>query len=107
MNWIRGHLVRGEGWCVALTSEEQRDLVAQAQKLSAQVADSWLMEGETISLEAQTEVLSLVLTGTLTHFTLILTLYYGRRFEGEWASSIADQVLRELAHSGNKISVTL
>ncbi len=102
MKWLRqlrdGALIRGESWSVSITNQELKLLLEQTQILQELLAknQSYLMDEEDITLEAVTEELSLYLIGLPNAFSLTLTLYYGRKFEGEWPVSIALLVFEEL-----------
>jgi len=102
MQWQRGNLVRGEGWCVALTAPELADLRDQAHYLLGLLkeAPGWLMEEETLTVEAVTPTLEVYLEGHPEQFTLTLRLLYDRTFEGSWGPNIAQAVLHELAQVG-------
>ncbi|WP_287128890.1 DUF1818 family protein [Candidatus Cyanaurora vandensis] len=99
MQWQRGNLVRGPSWCVGLNPEELRDLRDQARYLVKLLAEAptWLMDSETLQVEAQSPTLELNLSGEPQQFTLRLRLYYGREFEGEWLPAVALEVLTQLA----------
>ncbi|WP_218080718.1 DUF1818 family protein [Anthocerotibacter panamensis] len=104
MKWVRseGSLVRGPSWCVVLTSEEFTDFKAQARQLLdlLQTVRQELMEDEQLTLECATERLGLYLSGLPGAFSLTLTLYYGRSFEGDWPHPAGQEVLDELLALG-------
>ncbi len=83
-------LVGSETWALELTEAEWQDLGRGLQQLQAdlQAAQAHLMEEESITLEHQTERLTLIATGFPHHYQLYLQLHSGRRGEGQWPAEV-------------------
>jgi len=106
VKWLRpkgqGALLRGEDWCISLTSSEVKDLNNQADKLQQLLQESttYLMPEEDLEIACETDTISLYLTGDPTQFSLTIRLHQFRIFEGEWPTSAGPSVLAELQTKG-------
>jgi hypothetical protein len=88
-------LVGGEDWAIELTAPELKDFCTLLQQLAAAMAAmaEELMPEETITCEAETELLWMEVSGFPHSYGVRFILNTGRGFEGGWAGAIVPELL--------------
>ncbi len=89
-------LVAGEDWAIELTAPEFADFCSLLQQLAGAMASmaAELMPEETITCEAETELLWMEASGSPDSYEVRFILNTGRGFEGGWTGAIVPDVLR-------------
>lgn len=89
-------LVAGEGWAIELTAPELEDFCTLLQQLGGAMASmaTELMPEETITCQAETELLWMEASGFPDSYTLRFIINTGRGFEGGWEAAIVPDILR-------------
>jgi len=89
-------LIGGEGWAIELTAPELKDFCALLQQLATAMESmaAELMPEETITCEAETELLWMEVSGFASSYSVRFILNTGRGFEGEWGGAIAPAILQ-------------
>lgn len=89
-------LVAGEDWAIELTAPELEDFCSLLQQLAGAMASmaAELMPEETITCEAETELLWMEASGFPDSYGVRFILNTGRGFEGGWVGAIVPEVIR-------------
>ncbi len=92
-------LVAGEDWAIELTAPELDDFCKLLQQLAGAMASmaAELMPEETITCEAETELLWMEASGFPDSYGVRFILNTGRGFEGGWSGAIVPEVIRASA----------
>ncbi|MEM9155423.1 MAG: DUF1818 family protein [Cyanobacteria bacterium P01_F01_bin.33] len=105
VGWLPGKLpycalVGGDTWAFELTEAEWRDFVAGLHHLAEamRMAATELMALETLTLERNTELLSLTMTGLVGQCELHVQLRSERLAEGLWAASAVPKLVEAVLH---------
>lgn len=88
-------LVAGEDWAIELTAPELEDFCKLLQQLAGAMTSmaTELMPEETITCEAETELLWMETSGFPHNYGVRFILNTGRGFEGGWTGAIVPEVL--------------
>lgn len=88
-------LVAGESWAIELTASELEDFCILVQQLAGAMESmaAELMPEETITCEAETELVWMEVAGFPEDYALRFILNTGRGFEGEWRGSIVPEIV--------------
>ncbi len=97
-------LVGADNWAIELTQPELEEFCSLSLQLieSVQQAQSELSEQESLTCTAETENISLELSGYPGDFRISLQLHTGRRAEGIWEND----AINELIDAITKIAVS-
>ena len=89
-------LVAGEDWAIELTAPEFADFCSLLQQLASTMAAmaEELMPEETITCDAETELLWMEASGFPDNYGIRFILNTGRGFEGGWNGAIVPEVIR-------------
>lgn len=89
-------LVAGENWAIELTALELKDFCQLLQQLASAMTSmaAELMPEETITCEAETELLWMEASGFSDSYGIRFILNTGRGFEGEWDEAIVPDLLK-------------
>lgn len=88
-------LVGSDTWALELTEPEWQDLCQGLQQLQTDLAaiQAHLMAEEAITLEHQTERITVIATGYPHTYELYLQLHSGRRGEGHWSPEVIPELI--------------
>lgn len=92
-------LIGSDTWALELTEPEWQDLCQGLDQLHldlTQIQDQ-LMEEEAITVEHQTERLTLIASGFPHHHQIFIQLHNGRRGEGQWSPEVIPELRRAIA----------
>ncbi|MGK7910129.1 MAG: DUF1818 family protein [Synechococcus sp.] len=83
-------LVGGDRWAVELTMLEWQDFCGAVRQIEAAIASlpEQVMDGESVTLEHETERLLVVATGELPGLELYIQLRDSRNAEGYWSPEV-------------------
>ncbi len=95
-------LVGADTWALELTEQEWQDLGQGVQQLQIDLnaIQAHLMAEETITLEHQTERITLIATGYPHSYYLFLQLHQDRRGEGQWSTEVIPELIAAIQQLG-------
>lgn len=101
-------LIGADSWALELTEPEWQDLCDGLDRIQADLkaAQAHLMDEEAITLEHQTERLTLIATGSPQRHQIYVQLHTGRRAEGQWLAEVIPQVRAAVARLSGSESIS-